>query len=251
MDKANFTQEQEDELKKQLHFASRDEADSYAKKLRVNAPMFVTAVKPEGTLSQVMGGVSSGLHWSHSPYYKRRIRISANDPLAKVARDLGWEIHAEVGTNGFLTEADLEKEAQITQSNTLVITFPVKSGAKVTKDDVSVDDQFDNYFSFQALYTEMNTSNTISVKEDEWKQAQKRVEAGWDDFVGVSFLAHDGGTYTLAPYEACAEAVYHELKNSMKPFNPDFLSLYEQSETSEDLDGMDDPECVSGVCPIR
>lgn len=251
MDKANFTQEQEDELKKQLHFASRDEADSYAKKLRVNAPMFVTAVKPEGTLSQVMGGVSSGLHWSHSPYYKRRIRISANDPLAKVARDLGWGIHAEVGTNGFLTEADLAKEAQITQSNTLVITFPVKSGSKVTKDDISVDDQFDNYFSFQALYTEMNTSNTISVKEDEWKQAQKRVEAGWDDFVGVSFLAHDGGTYTLAPYEACTEAVYHELKNSMKPFNPDFLSLYEQSETSEDLDGMDDPECVSGVCPIR
>lgn len=251
MGNLGYSEEQEKELMKKLNEVARDEADSYAKKLRVNAPMFVTAVKPEGTLSQVMGGVSSGLHWAHSPFYKRRIRINSNDPLALVARDLGWEIHAEVGTNGFLEEEDLAKEEQLEESRTWVITFPVKSGADVTKDDITIDDQFDNYFNFQSLYTDMNTSNTITVKDGEWKQAQKRVEDGWDNFVGVSFLAHDGGTYTLAPYEAIDEETYEEYKEKMKPFEPDLLYIYEQSETLLDVGEVDDPECSSGVCPIR
>lgn len=251
IDQLGYTEEQEDELRILMREASRDEADKYAKNLRVNAPMFTTAVKPEGTLSQVMGGVSSGLHWSHSPYYKRRIRINSNDPLALVARDLGWEIHAEVGTNGFLSEEDLIKEEQLKESNTWVITFPVESGAKRTKDDITIDEQFDNYFGFQENYTDMNTSNTISVKDGDWKQAQKRVEDGWDNFVGVSFLAHDGGTYTLAPYEAYSKEEYEEAKKKMTPFEPDLLYVYEQSETSMELDGMEDPDCVGGVCPIR
>lgn len=251
IDLLGYSEEQEDELRILMREASRDEADKYAKNLRVNAPMFTTAVKPEGTLSQVMGGVSSGLHWSHSPYYKRRIRINSNDPLALVARDLGWEIHAEVGTNGFLSEEDLIKEEQLKESNTWVITFPVESGAKRTKDDITIDEQFDNYFGFQENYTDMNTSNTISVKDGDWKQAQKRVEDGWDNFVGVSFLAHDGGTYTLAPYEAYSKEEYEEAKEKMTPFEPDLLYVYEQSETSMELDGMEDPDCSNGVCPIR
>lgn len=199
MDLLGYTQEQEEELQILLHDTARQAADDYAKELRVNAPMFVTAVKPEGTLSQVAGGVSSGLHWSHSPFYNRRIRINGNDPLVKVAEDLGWDIHAEVGTNGFMSEDDLGKPEQLAAALTKVITFPVASGAKRTKDDISVDEQFDNYFSFQGSYTDMNTSNTITVKAGEWEQAEERVWDGWENFVGVSFLSHDGGTYTLAP----------------------------------------------------
>jgi ribonucleoside-triphosphate reductase len=75
-----------------------NEADKYAKQLRTSSPLLVTTVKPEGTLSQVAGGVSSGLHHSHSPFYIRRIRINSVDPLAKVALDLGWNVNPEVGT---------------------------------------------------------------------------------------------------------------------------------------------------------
>ena len=249
MDLLDYTQEQEDELKKELHRVAREEANSYSVKLRVNAPMFVTAVKPEGTLSQVAGGVSSGLHWSHSPFYKRRVRISSKDPLAQVAKELGWEIHAEVGTNKLYTEEELAKPEQIDASRTWVITFPIKSGAKRTKDDISVDEQFDNYFSFQSLYTEMNTSNTITVKPDEWAQAEKRVWDGWDNFVGVSFLSHDGGTYTLAPYEAMTEEEYEKAKEGMKPFDASLLRKYEQSETEIDLELIE--ACSNGTCPIR
>ena len=249
IDMLGYTQEEEDELKEMLHTVARDSADAYAKELRVNAPMFVTAVKPEGTLSQVAGGVSSGLHWSHSPYYKRRIRINANDPLVKVAEELNWDIHAEVGTNNFMSEEELAQPEQLEAARTKVITFPVASGAIRTKDDISVDEQFDNYFSFQGLYTDMNTSNTITVKAGEWETAENRVWDGWDQFVGVSFLSHDGGTYTLAPYESMSEDEYIFRKENMKPFDMTLLHKYEESETEADLDSME--SCASGVCPIR
>lgn len=249
LDLIDATPEFEIELMEKLRSASRGEADKYASELRIPSPLLATTVKPEGTLSQVAGGVSAGVHMSHSPYYIRRIRINSTDPLAQVAKDLGWTIHAEVGTNGFVSEEDLAKTEQIEEARTLVIDFPVESGAKRTKDDVTVDEQFDTYFRFQDHYTEHNSSNTITVKPDEWKQAEQRVWDGWDNFVGVSFLSHDGGTYTLAPYEAVDESRYEVLKQSMKPFEPQLLRKYEESETEADMESME--SCSSGVCPIR
>nr|WP_242691300.1 ribonucleoside-triphosphate reductase, adenosylcobalamin-dependent [Cytobacillus praedii] len=238
-----LSQEDEIELLKLMGDAARSEADKYAKELRISSPLLVTTVKPEGTLSQVAGGVSSGLHHSHSPYYIRRIRINSNDPLAKVALDLGWNVNPEVGTQGDT------HEDRMNNARTWVIDFPVESGAERTKDDVSVKEQFDTYFNFQRYYTEHNTSNTITVRPEEWGNAEQIVFDNWDDFVGVSFLQLDGGTYQLAPYEKINEDEYHDLKTKMKLFDPTLLHKYEQSETVADLDSME--SCESGVCPIR
>lgn len=248
MDTLGFTEEQEKGILTGLQEIAVQEATEYATGLRIPLPLLITTVKPEGTLSQVAGGVSSGLHRSHSPFYKRRIRINANDALVSVARDLGWTIHAEVGTNGFLDEENLSKPEQLESATTVVVTFPVKSGAKKTKDDITVDEQFDTYFNFQKFYSHHNSSNTITVKPDEWARAEEIVWENWDDFIGVSFLAHDGGSYTLAPYEACTEEEYEALKASMGTFEVELLHKYEGTELSEDLDVAD---CSTGACPIR
>jgi ribonucleoside-triphosphate reductase (thioredoxin) len=238
-----YSQEDEKVLLKLMGDAARNAADDYAKELRVSSPLLVTTVKPEGTLSQVAGGVSSGLHHSHSPYYIRRIRINSNDPLVKVALDLGWNINPEVGTVGDTHEERMQN------ARTLVIDFPVESGAERTKDDVSVKEQFNTYFNFQKHYTEHNTSNTITVKPHEWEEAEQIVFDNWDDFVGVSFLQLDGGTYQLAPYEKISKEQFDEMKSKMKLFDPKLLQQYEQSETDTDLSDME--SCESGVCPIR
>lgn len=249
LDMIEESSEFEVKLMRTLREASRSESDSYASELRIPSPLLATTVKPEGTISQVAGGVSAGVHMSHSPYYVRRIRINSTDPLVQVAKELGWSIHAEVGTNGFMSEEELVKKEQVDVARTLVVGFPVESGSKHTKDDITVDDQFDTYFKFQDNYTEHNSSNTITVKPNEWKQAEQRVWDGWDNFVGVSFLSHDGGSYTLAPYEAITKEEYTKMKESMKSFEPLLLRKYEQSETTADLDSME--SCESGVCPIR
>lgn len=243
MAQLGFSFKKEETLLNMLREEGRIEADRYAKKLRITAPLLTTTVKPEGTISQVAGGVSSGLHQAHSEYYIRRIRISAQDPLAKAVQEHdGWVVNAEVGTAGET------REEQLKNADTLVIDFPIYSGSKVTKDDVTVDDQFDTYFMFQNHYSEHNSSNTITVRPHEWEQAEQRVWDGWDNFVGVSFLALDGGTYFLAPYEKCTKEKYEELLKAMSPFDMSKLIAHEVGAT-DDLDLGSD--CEGGACPVR
>jgi adenosylcobalamin-dependent ribonucleoside-triphosphate reductase len=238
----DYTEQEEAELLELLGKVAREEADKYAKEMRVSSPLLVTTVKPEGTISQVAGGVSSGLHWSHSPYYIRRIRINAADPLAKAVQAIGWPVNPEVGTPGE-THAERMKNAR-----TLVIDFPIASGATKTKDDVSAAEQFATYFRFQRHYTEHNSSNTIHVRPEEWPEAEQIVWDRWDEFTAVSFLAYDGGSYQLAPYEAITKEQYEEMAAKLTEFNPDILQQYETGDDS-DLEGMDG--CEGGVCPIR
>lgn len=243
-----FSEEDEIELMEGLRRVSREEADRYASQLRIPSPLLATTVKPEGTLSQVAGGVSAGVHMSHSPFYIRRIRINSTDPLVQVAKELGWSIHAEVGTNGSMDEEYLASEEAISMARTLVVDFPIESGAIKTKDDVSAKEQMDTYFRFQKHYTEHNSSNTITVKPHEWGEVENIIFDGWDNFVGVSFLSHDGGTYKLAPYQSCTREEFEERKSSMKPFDATLLRKYEFAETEKDLENME--SCESGVCPI-
>lgn len=236
-------EEYEKKIMRLMREVVREEADRYARELRVTSPLLATTVKPEGTLSQVAGGVSSGLHYSHAPYYIRRIRINATDPLAKAVVAMGWKVSPEVGTPGE-TEEERMKNAR-----TLVIDFPVASGARLTKDDITIEEQFDTYFNFQRNYTEHNSSNTIAVRPHEWERAEEIVWERWNEFAAVSFLSYDGGTYALAPYETISREQYEELLAEMKPFDPEILRQFEAGD-GEDFD-LGTEGCEGGACPIR
>jgi len=123
--------EEQARVLKELRTAANEAASEYAQDIGENEPLLVTTVKPEGTLSQ-LPTVSSGVHYSHSPYYIRRIRINSDDPLVKVCEELEYPIHPEVGQ-------DLDT------CTTKVIEFPVKSPIGKTKYDVSAIEQLENY----------------------------------------------------------------------------------------------------------
>jgi ribonucleoside-triphosphate reductase len=221
-----------------LSGAARQASDDYARQLRIPSALLVTTIKPEGTLSLVAGGVSAGLHNAHAPYFIRRIRISSDDALAKAALHMGWTVRPEIGTPGNSLE----------NARTLVIEFPVASGAKVTKGDVPALAQLDRYIQFQTFYTQHNSSNTITVRPDEWAGVEAAISKVWDQFVGVSFLAYDGGTYQLAPYETITKEAYEAMRAGLAAFDPAVLAAYEGAGESS-LD--EDDECANGACPIR
>ena len=242
MEALGYTKEDEIVILQMLRNVAFEEKLRYANSLRIPMPLLDTTIKPEGTLSQVFGGVSNGLHVSHAPYYIRRIRINAYDPLAEVAMKLGWSVLPEVGTPGE------DYKEMMENATTYVIEFPVKSPSKNTRAEQTLEEQFETYFMFQEYYTSHNSSNTITVKEDEWQKAEDIIFDRWDEFVGVSFISYDGGTYSLMPYKEIDEERYKEMISKMKPFDISILHEIEKEETEKDLDNMQ--ECESGVCPI-
>jgi uncharacterized membrane protein len=206
----------------------------YAKRFEINASTAITCVKPSGTTSQTMG-VASGMHARHSPYYIRRIRISATDSLFKMLRDQGVPYHPEVGQT-------------MEDANTFVLEFPVKSpeGA-ICNADLSALDQLEHWKLVKEHYTEHNPSVTISVGDDEWIAVANWVYAHWDIVGGLSFLPRANHVYRLAPYESVSKDQYEELVKRFPKVDYSELIRYERQDETEQKKEL---ACVAGVCDI-
>jgi len=230
----DYSKEEQAKLLQELRDVAKDAANDYATDIGENEPLLVTTVKPEGTLSQ-LPTVSSGVHYSHSPYYIRRVRINADDPLVKVCEELEYPIFAEVGQ-------------EYDTCSTKVIEFPIKAPEGITKYDVSAIQQLENYTLFMDNYVDHNCSITIHVRDHEWAEVEEWVWEHWDDVVALSFLSLDDSFYQLLPYEAITEEEYERRRAEMKPFLTNLLTKYEKYETELDI-GTEG--CETGACPIR
>lgn len=244
MNALDYDEDQESNLRNLLREIVEETCIKYSYILRIPTPLLDTTIKPEGTLSQVANGVSNGLHDGRNTWHIRRIRINASDPLAKVAILLNWTIHPENNTSGETLQE------RLSNANTLVIDFPINCVSTPSRPRQTAVEQLETYFKFQEEYTAHNSSNTISVKEDEWDAVEEVIWNNWDNFIGVSFMPYDGGGYKLAPYEDITEEAYNALVAKMKPFDLELLRQLERDGLDEtSLDGADG--CEGGQCPIR
>lgn len=229
-----ISREEEKKILRELRRVAHEEAKAYAEEIGENVPLLITTVKPEGTLSQ-LPTVSSGVHYSHAPYYIRRIRVSSDDPLVKVCEELGYPVYPEVGQ-------DWET------CSTKVVEFPVKAPEGKTKYDVSAIEQLENYKMFMENYVDHNCSITVHVRDHEWEEVEEWAWNNWDDVVALTFLSLDDNFYKLLPYEAIDEEEYNRRISEMKDFVPSLISKYEKQELEVEI--LED-ECESGICPIR
>ena len=228
--------EEQIELLKDMRRVAHEETKKLSQEIGANDSLLVTTVKPEGTLSQ-LPTVSSGLHYSHSPYYIRRVRITSNDPLVQVCEELGYSVLPEVGQT-------------LENCTTKVIEFPVKSPEGRTKYDVSAIEQLENYKMFMEHYVDHNASITVTVRPHEWDDVEEWVYNNWDDVVAISFLPLEDSVYQLMPYEAITEEEYFKLLEPIKNkhITPNKISKYEKKQ--EDLDVGNDG-CDTNICPVR
>jgi ribonucleoside-diphosphate reductase alpha chain/ribonucleoside-triphosphate reductase len=234
MNKLNYTKDDQKKLLKELRNIARIEVEKYANELGEAVPELVTTIKPEGTQSQ-LPTVSSGIHYSHSPYYLRRVRISSDDPLVKVCEELDYPVYPEVGQD-------------IKNCITKVVEFPVKAPEGRTKYDVSAIEQLEDYKMFMEYYVDHNVSITVHVRNNEWNDVEEWLWENWDDVVAITFLALDDNFYELLPYEAIGEEEYNEKVKVLSPFRASLISKYEKQKTEFDI-GNDG--CETGICPIR
>ncbi|HEY4499471.1 MAG TPA: ATP cone domain-containing protein [Candidatus Paceibacterota bacterium] len=206
----------------------------YAKRFGISPSTAITCVKPSGTLSQMVD-CASGMHPRHSPFYIRRIRISATDALFKMLKDQGVPYHPEVGQ-----PAD--------NATTYVLEFPVKAPkGSIFKDDVSALTQLEHWRNVKTKYTEHNPSVTVSVGEEEWIAVANWLYNNWDIIGGLSFLPRDNHVYKLAPFEPITEKQYHEFAKRFAHIDYSKILTYEKRDETELKKEL---ACVAGVCEI-
>ena len=226
----NLPKTAEIDLLETLRAYSHKSVAEYSEELGIKPPKLITTVKPEGTQS-LMPTVSPGVHYSYAPYYIRRVRISATDPLVKELKSSGWNLIPESGQNP-------------ENPYTYVLEFPVKSTAKKSLRDVSAIEQLENYKMFMEHYVDHNASVTISVKDNEWEQVKEWIYENWDYIVGISLMSYSADSYPLMPLEEISKERYEEmLKNTPKEKKISFNVLNNNI--------ISDIECESGHCPVR
>ncbi|MCD6270655.1 ribonucleoside-triphosphate reductase, partial [bacterium] len=202
----------------------------YAKRFGINPSTAVTSVKPSGTLSQLVNS-ASGMHPRFSPFYIRRVRISAEDPLFHMLKEQKFPYHPEVGQ----TEAS---------ATTYVLDFPVSSPPhSVFRNNLDVISQLEYWKMVKENYTEHNPSVTILVGKNEWIKAADWLYKNWDILGGLTFLPRDEYIYQLAPFEEITKEEYKQLISRLPEVDFSQILIYEKDDNTTGAPGCEGTTC--------
>ena len=198
--------------------------EQYSGWLCIPRSIKITTVKPSGTVS-LLPGVPPGIHYPHSEYYIRRIRISKNSDLIEHIRNAGYKI-----------------EDDSYSPNTVVAEFPIhEKYFDRSKNEVSIWEQAENAAAYQKYWSDNQVSITITFQKEEADQIKNVLECYEDKLKSVSFLPIKEHGYKQAPYEEITKEQYDEIISKLKPFNLD--------DTKDRAIG--EKFCDSDVCEIR
>lgn len=234
VNKTNMSYQELGDLLKELRTVVHEEGRRYCEELRIEAPRLMTTIKPEGSIS-TLPCVSSGIHFPHSNYYVRRVRISATDPLCKMIEERNcYPIFPEVGQS--------EEDCTVK-----VLEFPVQAPKGRTKYDVSAIEQLELYLITMHNWTDHNTSITVHVREQEWEAVAEWIYQNFEALVGLTLLPLSEETYPLLPYEAITKEEYNQRVANIKPLDYELLEKLDDAQDWEIIDR----ECENGACPVR
>ncbi|MHA1490950.1 MAG: hypothetical protein ACTSRI_15050 [Promethearchaeota archaeon] len=198
--------------------------EEYSDWLCIPKSIKITTVKPSGTVS-LLPGVPPGIHYPHSEYYIRRIRISKNSDLI-----------APLKVAGYIIEDDLYSK------NSYVVEFPIhEKNFGRSKNDVSIWEQAENAAAYQKYWSDNQVSITITFNKSEAHQIKHVLECYEDKLKSVSFLPISEHGYAQAPYEEITKEKYEKMIANLKP-----LSLIETKDRA-----IGEKFCDSDRCEVN
>ncbi len=223
--------EDSDKLKKWLKVL-REEAvatnKAHADRLGINASTAITAVKPSGTVSQLVDS-ASGIHPRFSRHYIRRVRGSSDDPLCAV-----------------LEAAGVPVENDVMSPNTKVFSFPMEApDCAVLASDMGAMEQLELWEIYQDYWCEHKPSMTCYYRDDEFLEVGQWLYNKFDKISGISFLPYSDHNYQQAPYEAIDKSTYNKL---CKDFPKDFS--WDIEEASDMTEGSQQLACTGNNCEL-
>lgn len=194
----------------------------YAQWLCIPESIKKTSVKPSGTVS-LMPGVTPGIHYAHSKYYMRTIRIDKTSPLVDPIRRAGYRV-----------------EESVYGDNTWVVYFPVEhTHFERSKNDVSIWEQVENIAQMQYYWADNQVSATVTFKPEEAVDIPRILELYETRLKSISFLPIKDHNYPQAPYQEITPEAYGVAMAKLKPLEVLSLNTKEAQDIFCDSDKCD------------
>jgi ribonucleoside-diphosphate reductase alpha chain len=220
--------------------------------IEINSSARLTAVKPAGTTSLVLG-TSSGIHAWHNKYYIRRLRLGKNESIYNYLKNVVPE----------LVEDEFFRP---TEQAVLSIPQEAPEGA-VTRHETSID-LLERVKEISLRWVKPghidgqnthNVSATVSIDKnriyrsgtdpylelDEWQVVGEWMWNNKEIYNGLSVLPYDGGTYVQAPFEDITKELYDKMSTNLKS-----IDLSKVKELADNTDLQGELACAGGSCEI-
>lgn len=210
-----------------------------AKLIGINPASRVTAVKPSGTTSLVLG-TSSGIHAWHNDYYVRRVRVGKNEAIYKYLATF----HPELVEDEFFRPKEMaviQVPQKAPDGAILRTESPLQTLDRVKK--------FSNEWVKHGHTKGKNTHNvscTISIKPEEWETVGEWMWNNRSIYNGISVLPYNGGTYQQAPFEDITKEKYEEMIQHLLDID---LSYVVEETDETDLQG--ELACAADGCAVN
>lgn len=205
----------------------RYEADKYCDELGISRCVKVTAIAPNGTISNLRG-TQPGVHAIIARYAWRLVRYTFGDPRISEALDRGLTV-----------------EPCIYAENTAVVYYPVRDSILdrhpehliQQTNEVSLDDQLAVLAFVQNSFCAGNDGNAVSftanLDHDEFADIQEASDVIW------KWLPHVKGL-----------TVFPAVSRPQSPFIVITKEEYEAASNGESY-GTIENECANNACPVR
>ena len=224
--------------KEAAHSAIKTNQETAAK-IGINPALRITAVKPEGTSSLVLG-TSSGIHAWYGMYFIRRIRAGKDEALAQ-----------------YMTEVVPELvEEDVTDTNQVVLSFPQKAPDNAITRHETMEEFLERIKDISETWVHSghikgdnrhNVSCTVSVKSDEWETLSTWMWKHKNSYNGIAVMPFFGSAdYPQAPFEDITKEQYEALLPLLNKINIEHIIELDGSE----IDLAGEVACAGGVCDI-
>ena len=208
--------------------AVRQEADKYCQELGIARCVKVTAIAPNGTISNLRG-TQPGLHAILARYAWRNVRYTLGDPRISEALDRGLLV-----------------EPCIYAQNTYVVRYPLRDGimdrfdAKLIEQtsDVSLNDQLAVLSFVTNSFCSGSDGNAVSFTANLDRETLGSIQVA--ETIIERWLPYVKGI-TCFPSESRPQS----------PFILISQAEYEAAAAGQTFGGAIEQECLNGACPIR
>lgn len=215
------------------------EYDRYiSKKFNVNESIKITSIKPSGTVS-LLGGATPGVHFPHSRFYIRRVRLSSKSDLLHNLLESGYDVEQD----------------QMQPDSTMVVSFPIDLGEGIkTIKDVNIWEQLSLAAFMQRYWADNQVSCTVSFsKEKEGNQLKSALDIFQYQLKGISFLPQfeDKTPYPQMPYEEIDEQTYMAMMKKLTNGNGNGNSkISKRRKVFSKMDAEGSNFCDSEKCDV-